>query len=136
VVKIVVDSYAWIEIFLGSKKGQSAFREISDAELVLTPEIVFAEISRKYLREGANENIIRSRLQTIFESSEPSRIDEAIAIASGKAYLEIEEKAKKEKMEKPSLFDGIVLATARVNNAKVLTGDPHFRALPDTLWLE
>jgi predicted nucleic acid-binding protein len=135
-VRIVVDSFAWIEIFLGSKKGQSAFQEIQDAEFVATPETVLAEIARKYLREGAREQIIRSRLQTIAESSELSYIDEATAIGSGKAYIEIQEKAKKERIDKPSLFDAIVLATARVNKAKVLTGDPHFRGLPDTIWLE
>ena len=135
-MRIVVDSYAWIEIFLGSKKGQSAFLEIQDAELVVTPEMALAEIARKYLREGAREQIIRSRLQTISESSELSHIDEATAIGSGRAYLELQEKAKKENIDTPSLFDGIVLATARLNKAKVLTGDPHFRGLPETIWLE
>ena len=134
-MRIVVDSYAWIEIFLGSKKGETASQEIEDAELVVTPDTALAEISRKYLREGARENTIRSRLQTISEASELSHIDESTAIASGKAYLEMEEKSKKEKIDKPSLFDAIVLATARVNKAKVLTGDPHFRDLPETLWL-
>ena len=51
-MKIVIDPSAWVEIFLGSMKGQSVVEVIQDAELVLTPEIVLAEISRKYLREG------------------------------------------------------------------------------------
>ena len=135
-VKIVVDAYAWIEIFLGSEKGQSAMEEIQDAELVLTPETVLAEIARKYLREGVKEQIIRSRLRTITESSELTHIDESTAMASGKAYVEILEKARKEKIEKPSLFDAVVLATARINGGKVLTGDQHFKDLPETIWLE
>ena len=135
-MRIVVDSFAWIEIFLGSRIGQSAFRQIQDAEIVVTPETVLAEIARKYLREGAREQIIRSRLNTISESSELSGIDEATALVSGKAYLEIQEKARKEKIEKPSLFDAIVLACARINGAKVLTGDQHFKGLPETVWLE
>jgi predicted nucleic acid-binding protein len=136
VVKIVVDSYAWIEIFLGSEKGQSASQAIQDAEQVITPEIVLAEISRKYFREGAKEQLIRSRLTTISQSSELSQIDETTAIESGKAYLEISEKARKSKGQKPSLFDAIILATARVNKAKVLTGDLHFRDLPETVFLD
>ena len=135
-VKIVVDSYAWIEIFLGSDKGHSALETIDDADLVITPETVLAEISRKYLREGAKEQTIRKRLKTISESSEVSGIDESIALESGKAYLEVENIAKKSKNNRPSLFDAIVLATARVNEAKVLTGDPHFSGLPETIWLE
>lgn len=135
-MKIVVDSYAWIEIFLGGDKGQFALEAIEDADLVITPETVLAEISRKYLREGAKEQVIRNRLKTISESSELSGIDENTALESGNAYLEIEKIAKKSRNNKPSLFDAIVLATARVNEARVLTGDPHFRNLPETIWLE
>lgn len=135
-MRIVVDSCAWIEIFLGSKKGQLAVQVIKDAELVITPGTVLAEISRKYLREGAKEAVIRSRLKTISESSEVSLIDEETAIESGKAYLHVEGKAKKSKIGKPSLFDAIVLATARLNEAKVLTGDIHFKDLEETVWLE
>jgi predicted nucleic acid-binding protein len=136
VVRIIVDSYAWIEIFLGSGKGQSAIQAIQEAELVFTPETVLAEIARKYLREGTSEQIVRSRLQIISENSEISHTDATMAVASGKAYIEIDERAKREKITKPSLFDAIVLANARVNEAKVLTGDRHFRGLPETLWLE
>ena len=134
-MKIVIDSYAWIEIFLGSRKGRLALNSIEEAELVITPEIVLAEIARKYLREGVKENTVRSRLRTISESSEVSQIDEECAMKSGKAYLDIEEKARKLKINKPSLFDTIVLATARLNDSKVLTGDPHFRNLSETIWL-
>ena len=55
-MKIVVDSYAWIEIFLGTEKGKSASKAIEDAEQAITPEIVLAEISRKYL-PGRSEGI-------------------------------------------------------------------------------
>lgn len=135
-VRIVVDAYAWIEVFLGSEKGQFALQVIQEAELVLTPGTVLTEISSKYLREGVKEDILRSRLKTISESSEVSPIDEELAVASGMAYLQIEEKAKKSKIAKPSLFDGIVLGTARVNEAKVLTGDIHFKDLEETVWMK
>ena len=135
-MKIVIDPSAWVEIFLGSMKGQSVVEVIQDAELVLTPEIVLAEISRKYLRERAKEQVIRSRLRTITESSELSQIDENIALEGAKAYLEIDEKAKKSKNKKPSLFDAIVLAIARINKPKVLTGGLHFKDLPETVWLK
>jgi predicted nucleic acid-binding protein len=59
-VKIVIDSHAWIEIFLGSQKGRLASDTIEEAEVVVTPESVLAEIARKYLREVVKEGIIRS----------------------------------------------------------------------------
>jgi predicted nucleic acid-binding protein len=135
-VKIVVDSYAWIEIFLGSATGDEARKCMTEAEEVFTPDTVLAEVARKYHGEGMTDSTIRTRLALILEASEVLRIDEEVALAAGKAYRELESKARKEKVRKPSLFDAIVLADARIQNAKVLTGDQHFAGLPETLWLE
>ncbi|MEM2768072.1 MAG: PIN domain-containing protein, partial [Candidatus Bathyarchaeia archaeon] len=54
---VVVDSYAWIEIFIGSSQGEKAKEAILKAEEAYTPDIVLAEIARKYMREGVKENI-------------------------------------------------------------------------------
>jgi len=35
----------------------------------------------------------------------------------------------------PSLFDGLVLGTARLKDTKVVTADPHFKDLPETIWI-
>jgi hypothetical protein len=56
--------------------------------------------------------LIRSRLESISQASELSQFDESIAIESGGAFLEIDERAKKSKGKNPSLFDAIILATA------------------------
>jgi len=49
--------------------------------------------------------------------------------------MQLLEKAKIEELKPPSLFDAIVLATARLLNAKVVTGDEHFKGMPETLWI-
>ena len=94
-----------------------------------------AEIARKYHREGIADATIMTRLASILEASETLGIDGEVALAAGKAYRELEREARKERLRKPSLFDAIVLAEARIQHAKVLTGDRHFAGLPDTLWL-
>jgi predicted nucleic acid-binding protein len=71
----------------------------------------------------------------MLEISEVLRIDAEVALAAGKAYRELESKARNEKLRKPSLFDAIVLANARIQDAKVLTGERHFAGLPETMWL-
>jgi predicted nucleic acid-binding protein len=48
--------------------------------------------------------------------------------------MQLSEKAKAEGRKNPSLFDAIVLATARLLNAKVVTSDEHFKHMPETLW--
>ncbi|MCS7124786.1 MAG: PIN domain-containing protein [Candidatus Bathyarchaeota archaeon] len=132
---VVVDSYAWIEIFIGSVQGEKAMEAIQKAEEAYTPDIVLAEIARKYMREGAKENLIQQRLKTIEETTEVTPIDTQTAIESAKCHLQLTEKAKKENLTAPSLFDAIILATAKTLNAKLITGDQHFKGLNQTLWI-
>jgi predicted nucleic acid-binding protein len=132
-VNLVIDSYAWVELFLGSRKGEKVSRMIAGAEQVRTPDIVLAEISRKYHRENVDDKKTRSRLQTISTTSLVTPIDTEVALEAGRAYLELSEKARREKRRSPSLFDAIVLATARAYSSKVVTGDEHFEALPETI---
>ncbi len=133
--KIIADAYAWVELFSGTTKGEFAKKRMEEAEAVITPDTVLAEVARKYLREGVKEETIRRRLSTILEASEPAYVDDDIAIVSARAYLQLEKTAKEVGLRKPSLFDAIVLAVARKNGGKVLTGDEHFESLPDTIWM-
>jgi predicted nucleic acid-binding protein len=135
VVKIVVDSYAWIELFRGSEKGMKVKGLIKDADEVYTPDIVLAEIARKYRRDGIAEGVVKERLSVIGEVSMIIPIDMEIAIASSMAYYELKGKASKLKLGDPSLFDAIVLAITRTLGAKVITGDLHFKEEGETIWL-
>jgi predicted nucleic acid-binding protein len=134
-LKIVVDSWAWVEIIKLSAAGKAAKVEVERAEDVLTPAIVMAELARKYIREGTGQRTVRRWLQGIVEATEVYGIDTDLAIESALASVELAEKSKKEKVEPPGLGDALVLATARANQAQVLTGDPHFKGLPETVWL-
>jgi predicted nucleic acid-binding protein len=129
-LKLVIDSYVRVELFLGSEKVN---RMIAEAEEVRTPDIVLAEISRRYRRENIDGKRTMSRLQTISAASLVTPIDIQVALKAGRAYLELSEKARKEKRRSPSLFDATILATARTYSSNVLTGDQHFEALPETI---
>jgi len=132
-LNVVVDSYAWIELFLGSEKGEKVQQIMLGAEEIRTPDIVLAEISRKYQREKINEKRVKSRLEVIGSTSLVTPVTITIALRAGRAYFELTEKAKRERRRSPSLFDAIVLATAREYDSKVLTGDQHFESLPETV---
>ena len=135
-MRIVVDSYAWIELFIGSRKGSKAREILTEANEVYTPDFVLAEIARKYFREGADQQTILERLRKISESSDVTPISVESALESAKCYFELKEKSRKVGIPAPSLFDAMVLATARVLKAKVVTGDKHFKNLDETLWLD
>jgi len=133
--RIVADTYAWVELFIGSEKGEKAKQVLANADMVYTPDTVLAEIARKYLREGAGEDVIIERLKLIVKCSQVVNVNFEIAMESAKGYLELMEKAKQEKLRDPGLFDAIVLAVARVCTAEVLTGDEHFKGLKETIWI-
>ena len=135
-MKIVVDSYAWIELLIGSEKGKKVKELIENAEEVFTPSTVLAETARKFLREGIDEKTITSWLEIITAASTITQIDSTTALEAAKCNLELVKKAKVSKQNTPSLFDAIVQASAIVNQCKILTGDEHFKNLPETIWIE
>jgi predicted nucleic acid-binding protein len=134
-VKIVIDAYAWIEVFLGSEKGRKVKEILERADEIYTPDTVLAEIARKYLREGADERTTDARLETITTASNVAQIDTKVALEAARCYTQLAINARKGKLKNPSLFDVIVLAVGRVIKAKIVTGDEHFRNLPETVWI-
>jgi len=135
-VKIVVDAYAWIEIFIGSEEGKRAKENIEQASKAYTPDTVLAEVARKYLREGMNQETVMDRLTIITEASSITSINMETAMEAAKCYMKLSDEAKKARLRAPSLFDAIVLATTKLLQAKVLTGDEHLKKLPETLWIK
>ena len=131
---IVLDSYAWVEYFLGSEAGKIV-KEYLNIEEAVTPSIVLAEIARKYLREQMDEKEIVRRLEFVSANSVIAEIDVDLSVAAAKAYLEILEKAEREKLKKPGLTDGIVFAIGKTLGAKIITGDEHFKRLTEVIFI-
>ncbi len=134
--RIVVDTYAWVEFFLGTEKGEVVKRLIFETDEVYTPDIVLAELARKYVREGVEESEVAKRVKAVEDVSTIVPVDHEAALLTAKAYLELVEHARALGLKKkPSLADAVVLAQARRLKARVVTGDPHFRGLPEVIWL-
>lgn len=135
-VKIVVDACAWIEIFIGSERGKRAKEILEQADEVYTPDTVMAEVARKYCREGAEERTTQARLEIIAKASDIVPIDIKLALEAARCYTRLTREAKRKDLTTPSLFDAIPLAAARLLKAKILTGDEHFKNLPETIWVK
>ena len=135
-VKIVVDSYAWIEHFLGSEKGRKVDDILENADEVYTPDTVLAEVARKFIREGIEAKTVNEWITQIVDSTKIICVDSKLAVAAAQCYLVMAADARKSRLNVPSLFDAIVLSISKSLNSKVLTGDRHFKDLPETVWLE
>ncbi len=126
-MKIVIDSYAWIELFKGSITGNKVKEALEVADVLYTPDVVLAEVARKYIREGTEEKTVNIRLDQISANSNVVCLDSKLAYEAAKCYLQLAENARKVKLNTPSLFDAIVLSTARVLNAKTFDWRPAFQ---------
>lgn len=123
----VIDSFAWIEYFAGSKAGEFAKRYIESDDSI-TPTIVIAELSEKYAR--LKEDFI-NKLKFIILKSRTVALSEDIAILAGTINVD-----RKKQVSRWGLADSIILATARLQNASVVTGDEHFRDLDEAIMIK
>ncbi len=130
----VIDTYAWIEYFRGSPEGNAAKEYIEGGETA-TPTIVVLELRKNFLRKikegketpkGAEENMdyVRSK-STILD------LGYASSIKAAETDLEM-----KQKVKNWGVADAIVLSAARELNAKVVTGDEHFRGLKEAVMIK
>jgi predicted nucleic acid-binding protein len=129
-MKYVIDSYAWIEYFMGTKAGEKAKPLIESQDEKITPTICLAEVYAKTLKTESQELAEKQRL-FIKEKSVIAALDEPIAVESAK----IQTKMKKE-IEGWGLADSIVYATALLKKAEVITGDEHFKKLENVLFIK
>jgi len=127
----VIDSYVWIEYFRGTKRGEIAKKYI-ETENSATPTIVIAELSRKLLYEVlAKRETMEGRenkLNFIKTSTLVIELNEEIAILAGEIDIE-----RKKLIKGWGMADSIILATARVKGAKIVTGDQHFKDLKNNV---
>ncbi len=124
---ITIDSSAWIEYFTDSNNADFV-EEILDNEETITPVVVLLELSCKAAKENWNFN---EHLNFIKSKSSIVGTNDKIIINCGKIYTD-------ERRRKPSfgMFDAVILAIAKENNAKILTKDNHFKDFDKVIMLK
>jgi predicted nucleic acid-binding protein len=122
-MKYVIDSYAWIEYFMGTKAGEKAKLIIDNSEEKITPTICLAEVYAKTLKVE-NQELAEKQKTFIKEKSALAYLDESIAVESARVQVRM-----KKEIDGWGLADSIVYATAIVKKADVVTGDEHFKKL-------
>ena len=129
-MRYVIDSYAWIEYFMGTKTGESAKAIIENSEEKITPSICLAEVYAKTLKVE-NQEIAEKQKAFIKERSSLASLDESIAVESAKVQVRL-----KKEIDGWGLADSVVYATAIVKKAEVVTGDEHFRKLKNVVFMK
>jgi predicted nucleic acid-binding protein len=129
-MRYVLDSYAWIEYFMGSKKGEAVKAIIENSEEKITPTICLAEVYAKTLKVESQE-LAETQKAFIKEKSALVFLEESIAVESARINVRL-----KKEIDGWGLADSIVYATAIVKKAEVVTGDEHFKKLPNVLFIK
>ena len=125
----IVDSYAWVEYFIGSKKGEVLKKLFLDGKnQFLTVECCLAEIKGWAIKNNKNFDklykIIRAN-SNLSGITEYNWIDAAI------------ERAEQRKTRKNfGLIDAIILIKQKELNCKIISGDRHFEDMRNVVFLE
>ena len=124
---ILVDTYTWIEILKNSIWGNRALAIIEQSSPAYISVLTLYELQYR-LEELYGHDIASTRIRTILSYTKTIPVDEQIASLAG--LIKFEQKRKKSKM---GAVDCMILATARLNNLKVLTGDRHFNGTAESM---
>ncbi len=122
---VLIDSWAWVEFFAGSKMGETVKDYVMDEEQeIIISTINLAEIYRIAL-DRFDEQSAEKRRRAMISRCYLIPVDEEIAIKGARFRQERDF----------GLGDALIYATAVREGAKVLTGDHHFKGLKDVVFL-
>ena len=127
--KFVVDAWAWIEYFRGTEYGTKLNDILEDSTTdVYTCAITVAEIVSKIARDNrdteAAYNIVVSNSQIV-------KLDEQISRQAGLIHYKMRQTCKDF-----GIADAFILAAANKLEAKIVTGDPHFKGLKNAIMIK
>jgi len=124
----IIDSYAWIEYFIGSKKGNVLKKLFLDEKnTFVTAECCFAEIIGWSLK---NNQDFDKLFRIIRANSHIISLTEHNWIDAGKERFE-QRKTRKDF----GLIDSIILVKQKEFSCKLVTGDRHFKGMKDIVFL-
>ncbi len=125
----VIDAWAWVEYLIGSEHG-AKLNKIFDENNneVYTCAITLGEIISKVAREKRD---IEAASSIVCSNSQIVNVDKELSLQAGLLHCEM-----RKTLKDFGLADAYVLATARRLNAKVLTGDLHFKNIKDAVMIE
>ena len=126
---ILVDTWAWIEMMMGSRQGERVRTVILNNPDLFISILTIYELRYRIEQLKDSESAI-SIINQITEQVEVIPVDTRIAMLGGTIKL-----GQCQGKTKMGAVDCMILATARLHGLKILTGDMHFNGLEETIIL-
>lgn len=121
---ILIDSSAWIEFFTQGPLSKTIEREIKGEEAILVPTLVLYEVYKKICRLVSQEEALSAiSLLSSFHIADLSR---EIALTAADLSFEYD----------LAMADSMILSTAQIYQARLLTLDTDFRRVPNVKLLK
>ncbi len=118
---MLLDTSAWVEFFIGSKKG-ARVKEVLSSDICYSSIVTLAELTNWSLRERQETKHL---VDTVKELSNVIGMDDDISILAGRLNFE-----RKKSNRKWGMLDSFVLASGAIYGLDILTNDSDFRDVP------
>jgi len=127
--KYIVDAWAWIEYFRGTEYGAKLNDILEDPTTdIYTCAITVAEIISKTERESQD---VEAAYDMLLSNSKIIKLDEQISKQAGLFHCKMRQTSKDF-----GIADAFILAAANKLEAKIITGDPHFKGLKNVIMIK
>ena len=123
-MKVLLDSSGWIEFFTGGPLAERYVPYLTSRHQLITPTIVLYEVYKKIKRERGEETalLFSGRLS----ATQVVQLTESIALLAADVSLR----------HGLAMADAIVYATAKDQEAEVVTGDADLKDLPGVVYVK
>jgi predicted nucleic acid-binding protein len=123
-VKVLLDSSGWIEFFTGGPLAERYAPYLTSRYQLITSTIVLYEVYKKIKRERGEETalLFAGRLS----ATQVVQLTESIALLAADVSLQ----------HGLAMADAIVYATAKDQEAEVVTGDADLKELPGVVYVK
>ena len=113
----LVDSCGWLEYFSDGPNADFYAEAIEHTDTLIVPSICILEVFKKILGDRGEDAALEA--VALMNQGEVVDLDVSTAISAARIGLEL----------KLPLSDSVILATARLRNARILTQDGDFEGL-------
>jgi predicted nucleic acid-binding protein len=120
---ILVDSSGWIEYFTGGENAGRYGSYLEASSKVVTPTVVLYEVYKLVKRQRTEEEALLAAAQ--IQKTRLVPLSDSLALAAADVSLEF----------RLAMADAVVYATARAEEAELVTSDADLRGLPGVTFL-
>ena len=127
-MKYIIDSYAWVEYLDGSTLGEKVKKILEGNNEIFSLNLTISEVVSRVKRKNGNIDTAYNAINSI---SKVAEITPEIAKKVGEFHAEIRKRIKDF-----GLVDSLILTLARELNARIVTGDEHFRGFKEAVFIK